>query len=152
MRKRREVKMAKIKLSKGGFTPIPEGTHIFKITNVEYDEDFGIMDIEMVTADGRKNNERFFLTTHDGEPNEKALNAFSYFARNALNDFTIEEVDPADLVGCFLQADVAHNIQPNKNDPNKTVTWIRLSNWKPSKGFAEKGQVSKGSFDLDDLF
>jgi len=144
--------MAKIKLSKGGFTPIPEGTHIFKITNVEYDEDFGIMDIEMVTADGRKNNERFFLTTHDGEPNEKALNAFSYFARNALNDFTIEEVDPADLVGCFLQADVTHNIQPNKNDPNKTVTFIRLNNWKPSKGFAEKGQASKGSIDLDDLF
>ena len=144
--------MAKIKLSKGGFTPIPEGTHIFKIRNVEYDEEFGIMDIEMVTADGRKNNERFFLTTHEGEPNEKALNAFSYFARNALNDFTIEEVDPADLVGCFLQADVTHNIQPNKNDPDKTVTFIRLNNWKPSKGFAEKGQASKGSIDLDDLF
>ncbi len=143
--------MAKIKLSKGGFTPIPEGTHIFKITNVEYDEEFGIMDIEMVTADGKKNNERFFLTTHDGEPNEKALNAFSYFARTALNDFTIEEVDPADLVGCFIQADVTHNIQPNKNDPNKTVTWIRLSNWKPSKGFAEKGQASEGNIDLDEL-
>ncbi len=143
--------MAKIKLSKGGFTPIPEGTHVFKITNVEYDEDFGIMDIGMMTADGRKNNERFFLTTHEGEPNEKALNAFSYFARNALNDFTIEEVDPADLVGCFIQADVTHNIQPNKNDPTKTVTWIRLNNWKPSEGFAEKGQAQKGRVNLDDL-
>ena len=45
--------MAKIKLSKGGFTPIPEGTHVFKITSAEYDEDFGIVDIEMVTADGK---------------------------------------------------------------------------------------------------
>jgi hypothetical protein len=71
------------------------------------------------------------------------LNAFSYFAKNALNDFTIEEVDPADLVGCFFQADVTHDVQPNKNDPNKTVTWIRLNNWKPSKGFAEKGQTKK---------
>ena len=143
--------MAKIKLNKSGFTPIPEGTHIFKITSVEYDEDFGIMDVQMVTADGRKNNERFFLTTHDGEPNEKALNAFSYFARNALNDFTIEEVDPADLVGCFLQADVTHDVQPNKNDPNKTVTFIRLNNWKPSKGFAEKEQAQKDTIDLDEL-
>ena len=143
--------MAKIKLSKGGFTPIPEGTHVFKITGAEYDEDFGIMDIEMVTADGRKNNERFFLMTQDGEPNEKALTAFSYFARNALNDFKIKEVDPADLVGCFFQADVSHDVQPNKNDPSKTVTFIRLNNWKPSKGFAEKGQAQKGSIDLDEL-
>lgn len=143
--------MAKIKLSKSGFTPIPEGTHVFKITGVEYDEDFGIVNIEMVTADGRKNNERFFLMTQSGEPNEGALNAFSHFAKNALNDFTIEEIDPTDLVGCFFQADVTHNIQPNKNDPNKTVTWIRLNNWKPSEGFAEKGQAQKGSIDLDNL-
>ena len=114
--------MAKIKLSKGGFTPIPEGTHVFKITNAEYDEDFGIVDIQMVTADGKKNNERFFLMTQDGEQNEGALNAFSYFAKNALNDFTIEEVDPAELVGCFLQADVTHDVHPNKTDPTKTVT------------------------------
>lgn len=143
--------MAKIKLSKGGFTPIPEGTHVFKITSAEYDEDFGTMDIQMVTADGKKNNERFFLMTQDGEPNEGALNAFSYFARNVLNDFTIEEVDPADLVGRFFQADVAHDVQPNKNDPSKTVTFIRLNNWKPSKGFTEKGQAQKGSIDLDEL-
>jgi hypothetical protein len=151
MRKRREVKMAKIKLSKSGFTPIPEGTHIFKITGVEYDEDFGIVDVQMVTADGRRNNERFFLMTQSGEPNEGVLNAFSYFAKNALNDFTIEEIDPTDLVGRFFQADVTHNVQPNKNDPNKTVTWIRLNNWKPAEGFAEKGQAQKGSIDLDNL-
>jgi hypothetical protein len=151
MRKRREVKMAKIKLNKGRFTPIPEGTHVFKITSAEYDEDFGIVDIQMVTADGRKNNERFYLMTQDGEPNEGVLKAFSYFAKNALNDFTIEEIDPADLVGCFFQADVTHDVQPNKNNPEKTVTWIRLNNWRPSEGFAEKGQVSKGSIDLDEL-
>jgi hypothetical protein len=151
MRKRREVKMAKIKLNKGGFTPIPEGTHVFKIIGAEYDEDFGIVDIQMVTADGKKHNEKFFLMTQDGEQNEGVLNAFSYFAKNALNDFTIEEVDPADLVGCFFQADVSHDVQPNKNDPKKTVTWIRLNNWRPSGGFPEKGQINKSTIDLDDL-
>lgn len=143
--------MAKIKLSKGGFTLIPEGTHVFKITSAEYDKDFGTMDVKMVTTEGIKNNERFFLMTQDGEPNEGALNAFSYFAKNALNDFKIEEVDPDDLVDCFFQADVTHDVQPNKNDPKKTVTWIRLNNWRPSEGFPEKGQASKGSVDLDDL-
>ena len=105
----------------------------------------------MVTADGKKHKEKFFLRTQDGEPNEGVLNAFSYFAKTALNDFTIEEVDPADLVGCFFQADVAHDVQPSKNDPNKTVTFIRLNNWKPSKGFAEKEQAQKGTIDLDEL-
>lgn len=143
--------MAQIKLSKSGFTPIPEGTHVFKITSAEYDEDFGIVDIQMVTADGKKHNEKFFLITQDGEQNEGALNAFSYFAKNALNDFTIEEVDPADLVGCFFQADVTHDVQPNKNNPEKTVTWIRLNNWRPSAGFAGKGQTQKGTIDLDEL-
>ena len=41
--------MAKIKLSEGGYTPIPEGEHIFKITKSTYDEDFGKLEVEMVT-------------------------------------------------------------------------------------------------------
>ena len=89
--------MAKIKLSKGGFTPIPEGTHIFKITGAEYDEDFGIVDIEMVTADGRKNNERFFLVPQDGEPNEAAHNAFRYFAEKGQGQKGSIDLD--DLIG-----------------------------------------------------
>ena len=33
--------MAKIPLSKGGFTLIPEGEYIFTCTNASYNEDFG---------------------------------------------------------------------------------------------------------------
>ena len=53
--------MAKIKLTQGGFTLIPEGTTIFKIVGVEYKEDFGKMSIDMQTKSGAKHTERFTL-------------------------------------------------------------------------------------------
>ena len=79
--------MAKIGLTEG-FTLIPEGTHVFKITEVNYKEDFGKMEVVMQTAKGQKHIERFSLLNKDGEPNQGGLNAFSYFAKTALDDFT----------------------------------------------------------------
>ena len=62
----------------------------------------------------------------DGNINEKACAAFSFFAKTALNDFSLEAVDPATLVDHYIKADVIHTTQPNKNDPNKTVTFANL--------------------------
>ena len=103
--------MAKIKLSEGGFTPIPEGEHIFKITKSTYDEDFGKLEIEMVTQSGQKHVERFHLINNEGEVNEGALNAFSYFAKTALNNFNLDEIDHTDIEGCYIKATVVHNKQ-----------------------------------------
>lgn len=147
--------MAKIKLSKGGFTPIPEGEHIFKITKVDYDEDFGKVEIDMVTVDGKKHIERFSLIRNDGELNEGALNAFSYFAKTALDDFSVEEIDPKDLENCYMKCIVEHDVQPHRDDPSKTVTFVQLTNNKPADGFgtppASEGSGTKPSsgFDLD---
>ena len=41
--------MAKIGLTEG-FTLISEGTHVFKITEVNYKEDFGKMEVVVQTA------------------------------------------------------------------------------------------------------
>ena len=41
--------MAKIKLSEGGFKPISEGEHIFKILKVDYDEDFGKVEMRWLS-------------------------------------------------------------------------------------------------------
>ena len=62
--------MAKIKLVASGFTLIPEGWHTFKITEVEYKEDFGKMVVNMTTQAGKKHKERFGLLTKEGEVNE----------------------------------------------------------------------------------
>jgi len=150
--------MAKIKLSKGGFTPIAEGEHIFKITKSTYDEDFGKLEIEMVIASGQKHIERFSLIRNDGEINEGALNAFSYFAKTALNNFNLDEIDHNDLVGCYIKATVEHEKVPSKNDPAKTVTFLRLTDQAPASGFEKEEEKEKpkksntsGNINLDDL-
>lgn len=126
--------MARIGLTEG-FSVIPEGTHIFKITDVNYKEAFGKLEVSMVTQKGQKHIERFSLLRNDGSPNEGAYNAFSYFAKTALNDYTLTEIDHTDLVGHFIECDVEHDIQPNKNNPEKTVTFARLTDKRPSKGW-----------------
>lgn len=140
-----------IKLSDSTFTLIPEGRHVFKITEVEYKEDFGKMNITLVTADGSKQVERFSLVTSKGEVNEKALNAFSYFARQALNNPSLSgEIDENDLVGCYLDAEVSHQVLPSNKDPQKTVTFIQLKDYKPASGFGSSS-VKKEVVDIDDF-
>lgn len=129
--------MAKIPLS-SGFTVIPEGTYVFKITGVEYKEAFGKLTVNMETKDGKKHTERFSLLTSNGTPNQGALNAFSYFARVALNDTSVEEIDEHDLIGHFIECDVTHDVVPNKNDPNKTMTFARLGDKRPSDGWTQQ--------------
>jgi len=129
--------MAKIGLSEGTFTLIPEGTHIFKITGVSYKEDFGKMEVKMETQDGLKHTERFSLLSSNGDTNQGALNAFSYFAKTALNNFELKEIDHEDLVGHFIECDVEHDVQPSNKNSNKTVTFVRLADKRVSAGWEE---------------
>lgn len=129
--------MARIGLSEGGFTLIPEGTHVFKIIEVNYKEDYGKLEIKMQTQEGLKHTERFSLLSTNGSSNEGALNAFSYFAKTAMNDFDLTEIDHTDLIGHFIECDVEHDVQPSNKDPNKTVTWVRLTEKRVSDGWEE---------------
>ena len=129
--------MAKIGLSEG-FSVIPEGTYVFKITKVNYKEDFGKMEVHMETQDGQKHIERFSLLDAKGNPNDRAMKAFSYFARAALGDTSLMEIDHEDLLGHFIECDVEYDIQPNKNNPDKTVTFVRLTDKRASDGWDEE--------------
>lgn len=133
--------MGKIALSEG-FTIIPEGTHIFKIVEVNYKEAYGKLEIKMETAKGQKHIERFSLIKQDGSPNEGALNAFSYFAKAAIGDYDLQDIDPEELVGFFIECDVEHDIQPSNRNPNKTVTFVRLADKRPAEGFNEEEVVT----------
>ncbi len=148
--------MGKIKLSAGGYTPISEGEHIFKIINTEYDEDFGKIEIEMITGGGRKHTEKFILLNNEGEINEKALNAFSFFAKTALNNFNLDEIDHEDLKGCYISATVTHYKVPSSKDPAKTMIFPNLSNYKAATGFEKlteppKGKATTGTVNLDEI-
>lgn len=133
--------MGKIALSEG-FTVIPEGTHIFKIVEVNYKEAYGKLEIKMKTAKGQTHIERFSLIKSDGSSNEGALNAFSYFAKTALGDYTLQDIDPEELVGFFIECDVEHDIQPSNRNPNKNVTFVRLTDKRPADGYDEEEVIT----------
>ena len=126
--------MARIPMT-NGFTVIPEGEHVFRIINAKYDEDFGKIEIKMVTANGFTHMEKYSILNQNGEYNEGALNAFSYFAKTALNNFDIEDVDPAELINHYVRAEVVHVKAPSTKDPTKTVTFVNLGDKSPADGF-----------------
>lgn len=149
--------MAKIKLSSGGFTLIPEGVTTFKIVGTEYDEDFGKMKIEMQTKSGLKHTELFTLLNAKGELNEGALKAFSYFAKTALNDFRLDEIDETDLIGCYITATVKHETYTRTKGERagEEGTSVKLNDYAVAVGFGsgiyENVVDAVDSSDVDDL-
>lgn len=123
--------MARISLT-SAFTLIPEGEYVFGIYDVNYDEDFGRMEVKMVTAEGLRHTERFSLKDSNDEVNEKAMNAFSIFAKTAMNRYDLEDIDHTDLIGHYIRARVTHTTLPSRKDPTKTTTFVNLDRDKTS--------------------
>ena len=119
----------------GGFQIMPEGVQVLKITKAEYDEDFGKAIFILENAKGQTCQERFSLLNQDGTPNEKALGAFSSFAKTAMNDFDMEDVDPVELVDHYIKAEVIHNKVESKKEPGKMLTFVNLGDKSPADGF-----------------
>ena len=145
--------MARITLSKNtGFTLIPEGFHVFKIVDVDMSkyDGFGKIEVKMETAAGQKHSERFSLLNNKGEVNEGALNAFSYFARTALNDFKAEDIDPAEMIGHFIRAEVKHVVSDKINErTGKPYVNVNLGDKEPAIGF--DGAEDDDSDELEEL-
>lgn len=147
--------MATIRLTPRTFKVIPEGNHIFRIDKVDYDADFGKMSIHLITVNGDTHIERFSLIGKDGNTNEKALGAFSFFAKTAINDFDREEIDPTELVNHYIGGTITHTVTPSNNDPTKTVTFANITEKWVANGFdtvdAPQTEVVTTGLDLDNL-
>jgi hypothetical protein len=152
--------MAKIKLTESTFTIIPEGVTTFKVTNVDDSkyEDFGKLSVELQTSKGLKHFENFALTKGNGELNEGALKAWSYFAKTCLNNFQLDEIDTQDIVGCYIQATVKHEkyTRTKGEKAGQEATAVRLNDYTTAIGF--DNQVAKevvedldNDDDLDDF-
>lgn len=142
--------MAKIKLVDTGWSMIPEGDYIFKITDVVYKEDFGKLEVKLTSQEGQTHTERYSLLTNRGEVNEGAQKAFSYFAKTALNNFNVEEIDPDDLIDCYVSATVEHvesdTISEKTGEPFINV---RLNDLKSATGF-KKTKAKKEAAPVED--
>lgn len=127
--------MATIHLSQNSFSPISEGIHIFRIWDVDYDETFGRVQIHLVNAQGKLHTERFTIMRADGSMIDGACNALSFFAKTALQNTNLTDIDHTELIGHYIKAQVVHNVQPNRNDPSKTVTFVNLTDKWSADGF-----------------
>lgn len=151
--------MAKMKLSESTFTLIPEGTTIFKVMEVDdskYD-DFGKLAVKLQTSKGETHTENFTLIKANGEINEGALKAWSYFARTCLNNFQADEIDTQDIVGCYIQATVKHEkyTRTKGEKAGQEGTAVRLNDYTTAAGFsggkAEDPAENEDAEDPDDL-
>lgn len=151
--------MAKMKLSEATFTLIPEGTTIFKVMEVDDSkyEDFGKLAVKMQTAKGETHTENFTIIKANGELNEGALKAWSYFARTCLNNFQADEIDTQDIVGCYIKATVKHETYTRtKGEKAGTEgTTVRLNDYATATGFGSQAKsetiVDDEDDDSDDL-
>lgn len=135
--------MSTIKLTANTFSLCPEGSHVFRITKVDYNEDFGRLTLYLVNGKGNTLRENFFLQRQDGTMNEGACNAFSYLARTALNDMSREAIDPVELIGKYVGSEVKHTYGTDKTDPTKTVTYASLTGKKWSASGFETTEATE---------
>lgn len=151
--------MAKMKLAESTLTLIPEGTTTFKVMEVndEKYEDYGKLEVKLQTAKGETHIERFTLIKSNGELNEGALKAWSYFARTCLNNYNVDEIDTQDIVGCYITATVKHETYTRtKGDKAGTEgTGVRLNDYTTASGFGDSttkaDEPADEEDDLDDL-
>ena len=117
------------------FTICPKGEQIFRIYKVEYNEEFGKLIVHLVNAQGNIVQNKFSLMNQDGSSNDKACNAFSFFAKNALNDFSVPAVDPVTLIDRYIKLEVIHDVKPSTKKPGETVTFVNVKNPSVASGF-----------------
>lgn len=152
--------MAKMKLSDSTFSLIPEGVTIFKVMEVDDSkyEDFGKLAVKLQTAKGETHIENFTLIKANGELNEGALKAWSYFARTCLNNFQADEIDTQDVVGCYIQATVKHEkyTRTKGDKAGQEATAVRLNDYTTATGFGgakaeDPAQDDEDADNLDDF-
>ena len=151
--------MAKMKLAESTYSIISEGVTIFKVMEVDDSkyEDFGKIAVKLQTVKGETHTENFSLIKANGELNEGALKAWSYFARVCLNNYQADEIDTQDIVGCYIRATVKHEkYTRTKGDKAGTeATAVRLNDYAAATGFAgakaAEEDVEADSDDLDDF-
>ena len=117
------------------FSICPKGEQIFRIYKVEYNEEFGKLIVHLVNAQGNIVQNRFSLMNQDGSTNDKACNAFSFFAKNALNDFSVPAVDPMTVVDHYIKLEVIHDVKPSTKKEGETVTFVNVKNPSVANGF-----------------
>ena len=106
--------------------------HLVFVKKVKWDEEFDTLRLTFSDEDGATLSENFFFIDSHGNPNEVALGIFSNIAKAATHDERNREIDPNDLLGLSLIADVYEQEGRDKNGKPNGKFYRHLRNFKPS--------------------
>lgn len=116
--------MGRVQLST--YQVIDEGSYLFKVESVEYKTEFGKMKITLSIPSGEKHIENYSLLQSNGDINQKAMSAFSFFAKTILNIDDDIEIDEQWLVGSHVKGKIVHDKVPKRDNPNEFLTFAHL--------------------------
>jgi hypothetical protein len=144
--------MAKIGLIQG-FRNIEVGeAQTLLIKKVSYEERFMKCKITFADDDGRTLTETFtFMGKKKGEVNEVALGIFSTIAKCATHDFSDREIDPTEIEGLHIVADVYEQVARNEAG-EETGRYRHLRNYKEADEEPEADGWDDEDDDLAGLF
>lgn len=118
----------KIGLSEG-FRRLREGRdQVLSIVEVSYDDKFGKMNVTFEDEYGGSKTECYRMGVPGKEQshsNKVAQDVFSTMAKHALRDWDVEEIDPDELVGLTVMADVTTNEVEGDDGVKRKFTNIR---------------------------
>lgn len=144
------------------YKKLEEGVDIFQVTKVEDSlEKFGKVKVTFTNANGDSQTIIYNIMKFSGSKStvvDGAIIAFSIMAKNVLyynDDYDnedMEEVEPSDLLGCFVQAEVYYEEYEGKE-------YVKMKNWEPARGFKGASKPSKKkapkeeskAVDIDDI-
>ena len=131
--------------NKGGAS-MTVGHQILKISDAEYNEDYGTISVKLSNKGGACLYKSFQIENEEGEIDEKGKNALDFFATKALGLKKGETYEETDLNGHYIEADVIEN-EYKKKKGNKFFLDIDLWKIEGAKGFGKK----KASDEDDEL-
>ena len=128
--------MAKIKL-RDGFKNLQVGdAQTLLVKKVKYNEKFQKIAVTFADDEGGTCVENFNLIGNNGKENDVAYGIFSTIVKCCIGGETGDEVDPTDIEGCRIVADVFEQVVKDE-DGDVTGRYIHVKNYREADAPAD---------------
>ena len=139
--------MAKIKLT-DGFKNLQVGdTQTLLVKKVKFNEKFQKIAITFADDAGGPCVENFNLMGNNDKPNDVAYGIFSTIFKCCKGGETGDEVDPTEIEGCYIVADVFEQIVKD-DDGDEKGRYIHVRNFREADG--EEAETEEADEDEDE--
>lgn len=130
------------------YTPLEAGEYVFKITDIEYDTNFQKLKIKFATEEGKTLVRTYNFLKNDGTTNQGAINMFSWMSKKAMQDEQLQQINPYDLVGHYVKAELTYTEVDSTTNPGEKIQFSNLGKFEKANPW---GETASQSYSNDDL-